>query len=127
MKKFSDLAHMVTQGSGMTPETIARGWHEVEIGLRDGTKRTVRLTMVEPSQRKPLLFRFSSTNDSSVLLLALLPKELATDAFLDSVTPLSLMQLYNCALALMITFLAPELDTAGAGSESAPGAPLIRN
>ena len=113
MNRLADLAAVVLQKWGLTPDVLARGWYELEITMRGGAKRTVRLTMVEPAQRKPLLERYSAANDPTILLLEFLPSELATDAFLDSVSPISIIDFSRCALALFVAFLAPMLDSAG--------------
>jgi hypothetical protein len=86
----------------LTEADVQYGFKEVKVELQDGSKRTVRLSAIAPSLREALLRRYNTTQDARVLIRPMLAREIASDAFLDSLRPWSLAKVANAAVGILL-------------------------
>ncbi len=101
MKLLTELIRLGLCHLNLTEADLQSGFKDVEIELRDGSKRTVRLSVVDTLQ-EPLLRRYADNSDARPLIRPMLSGEFASDAFLDSIAPWSLAMLANTAVGLCL-------------------------
>jgi len=100
-----NLIDLALRDLGLTEADMQRGFKDVAVRLRDGTERTVRLSVIAPRLRPPVLARYIATEDARTLIRPMLAPDCARDDFLDSLTAPSLAKLANVAIGL---FVGPE-------------------
>lgn len=82
------------------PADERRGYMDVKVLDRQGKEHLVRVTKLPAGLSRPAASRFAVTENWIDFLMPYLPRQYASAAFLESLTPPSLAELFNVTATL---------------------------